>query len=93
MEGEEEEKWREVMACTSPYVKLMTCVLTHTCVKNVYPLIFHTVGQRSDWMDQLGVRGKEAYSFLRECLREGEVWLPQTISVTTGIGPTVHSHC
>ena len=78
------------MACTSPYVMLMTCVLTHTCVKGVYSLLFPPVGQKSDRMERLGVSGREAYTSLRQSLAEGEVWLPQTISVTTGIGSTVH---
>jgi hypothetical protein len=75
-----------------PHYQILLCLATGTAVSGIFPFIFipRGSGVRLDWLDTIGVKGKEAYSSLTAAVREGELELPKYITVIEPSGNRVH---
>jgi hypothetical protein len=94
--GEQKEAiFNDIHQFSSPRVKLMTCVATNTCVRGVFPLIFLPPGSSAhggklQWLgEEVGRVGEGNYSELRRAVKEGNICLPDTMTVVLPTGDRV----
>ena len=70
----------------------MLCLITHTAVPGVFPLIFTKRGSSNSlaWLSNIGAVGDTAYTNLKSLVSAGEFQLPKFITIIQLDGFKIH---